>query len=196
MADIFDRILRTRASNSPNPDSGNLFESRITHTPGRVGATSDPDAAGQYAETEDPLKSIDARTDLTVEEKAQLKKAWAAKGKGFITVPPSSVSRSDTLRHEQIHALQKAAEQRLRPHINELSGLVSPDARAKVESPFYADERKRLGENEALAEEGVALDLTNLWPLATDKDKRRKLYQTMLGYLDPEERKQLQSLVK
>ena len=177
--------------------SGGLFQTRVTRTPGMVDQLATR-KGGTYNPDTDPIRAIDARTDLTPQEKAQLKQSWQPAGPGFVTLSTQladpttqirGVGQGDVLRHEQMHALYNAAN--LGQHAPELAAVVDPGIKQSLmESPVYQEEMRNMGVPNVLSDEGIATDLTSPGGMAQNlQNKVREYLRTNV------QKKQFQQLI-
>ena len=171
------------------PATSDLFQTRVTHTPGSV-SPSLGGAAGQYTATQDPIASINARTDLTPQEKATLIQSWHAQGPGFITVTPQNIQNPEVLRHEQIHEVYNRGG--LAQQAPQIAATVDPGMRQWITSnPLYRDEIRGMGLIPAIADEGTAYSLTTDPRLGGADPRVYNLLNSMLA-----NRPQLQTQLK
>lgn len=161
----------------PPYQSGGLFQTRVTRTPGTVTPLPGYEA-GTYDPRTNPIAAIDARTDLTPQEKARLKQSWLPLGTGFINADPAFAQDPNTLRHEQMHALYERAN--LAQHAQELADIVDPGIKRSLqESPVYQQEIREMGAPRVLSDEGIATDITSPGGMAQDlQDKVREYLRT------------------
>lgn len=175
----------------PQPvPAASFFESRVTHTPGMTGAVP-PGTLGLFDPNTDPVAQVKA-SNLPESVKAKLIEQWQKSGKGFITVGGQDVfrNRPDTIRHEQIHALQQGAGKQLDPHGAEIAASLSPAVTRYLDTdPVYVAEQKRLGRQYVHGHEGLAVDLTD-----TSIPSNEKLRAMVSNWLGPKEQKQLKQL--
>lgn len=174
LADWLGSKLNPPAPAQPAYSSGGLFQTRVTRTPGQVAPLPGYEA-GTYDPRTNPIEAIDARTDLTPQEKATLKQSWAPQGSGFITADPAFAQDARTLNHEQMHALYQNAG--LAQHAAQLAPVVDPGIRQSLqESPVYQQEIRAMGEPRVMSDEGIAIDLSSPGGMAQNLQSKVREY--------------------
>lgn len=189
LADLTQWVRGLMANPRPVP-AEHFFQSRTTHTPGGF-APMDPAMAGGFDPGVSPAAAV-ASSDLPPDVKQKLIAQWQRSPRGFITMPAGAgTPRSDVMRHEELHALQKSAG--LEQHAKDIASRVSPDIAGLIRSlPVYQGESKVYGPDVTMADEGSAMDLISMANRAGGPSKELKSY--ISGLLGPKQQKQLEEL--
>lgn len=190
LADLTSWVKNLVANPQPVP-AEHFFQSRITRTPGVTGGL-DPSMAGGFEPSTDPITTVQ-QSNLPDDVKQKLIQQWTGAGKGFIRVQPST--RSDVMRHEQLHALQQKAN--LAKYAPEIAARVDPEILSMIKTtPLYEKEMQTFGPERTLADEGTAFDLISLAKRAGGSSQALKSYISGILGAQPEQKRQFEKLTQ
>lgn len=168
-----------------------FFQTRVTRTPGVTGGL-DPSMAGGFEPSTDPITTVQ-NSNLPDDVKKKLIHQWSGAGKGFIRVQPET--RSDVMRHEQLHALQEKAG--LGKYAEEIAARVDPAILTQLKTnPIYEKEMQTFGPDKALADEGTAFDLITFANRAGGSSRPLKEYISGILGAQPKEKRQFEKLTQ